>query len=138
MLTRRGFAACWICAIGGFAATGAEAQNAAATSGVKRTILQQTDGPAEGWVTIIVEAEIEAGTQVARHTHPGIESTYILEGAGELSVDGEAVRPITPGASFQIPQGKPHSVRNGAAKTRLVSTYVVEKGKPLATPAPAK
>jgi len=135
MLTRRGFAACALCAVSGFAAAGAQAQTAAATGGVKRTILQQSDGPTEGWVTVIVEAEIEAGAQVARHTHPGIESTYIIEGSGELSVDGEAVRAIAPGGSFQIPQGKPHSLKNGAAKTRLVATYIVEKGKPLASPA---
>ena len=134
MLTRRGFAACALCAISGFVATGAQAQNAA-TSGVKRKILQQTDGPAEGWVTIIVEAEIEAGAQVARHTHPGIESSYILEGSSELDVDGQEPRKLEPGAGFQIPAGTVHSVKNGAAKTRLIATYVVEKGKPLASPA---
>lgn len=134
MLTRRGFAACALCAIGGFAATGAQAQNAA-TSGVKRTILQQTDGPAEGWVTVIVEAEIEAGAQVARHTHPGIESSYILEGSSELNVDGREPRKLEPGTGFQIPAGIVHSVKNGSAKTRLIATYVVEKGKPLASPA---
>ena len=135
MLTRRGFAACALCAASGFAATGAQAQNAAAASGVKRTILQQIDGPAEGWVTLIVEAEIEPGALVARHTHPGIESTYILEGSAELSIDGEAPRTIGAGGSFQIPTGRPHGAKNGAAKTRLVSNYIVEKGKPLASPA---
>jgi len=134
MLTRRGFAVCAICAIGGFAATEAQAQNAA-TSGVKRKILQQTDGPAEGWVTVIVEAEIEAGAQVARHTHPGIESSYILEGWSELDVDGQEPRKLEAGAGFQIPAGTIHSVKNGPAKTRLIATYVVEKGKPLASPA---
>jgi hypothetical protein len=52
MLTRRGFAACALCAVAGFVATGAEAQ----TTGVKRTILNQTDGPVDGYVTISVRA----------------------------------------------------------------------------------
>jgi hypothetical protein len=43
----------------------------ATTPGVTRKILSQTDGPTPGYVTIIVEAEIEAGVTVARHTHPG-------------------------------------------------------------------
>ena len=32
-----------------------------------------------GYVTIIVQAEIEPGVMVARHTHPGIESGYVLK-----------------------------------------------------------
>jgi len=135
MLTRRGFTACALCAVSGFVATGAQAQNAAPTSGVKRTILQQTDGPAEGWVTVIADVEIEARAQVARHTHPGIESSYIIEGAGVLSVDGQAPRTLGPGGSFQVPVGTVHSFKNGETTTRLVGTYVVEKGKPLASPA---
>jgi quercetin dioxygenase-like cupin family protein len=131
MLTRRGFAACALCAVAGFVATGVGAQ----TPGVKRTILTQTDGPVDGYVTINVRAEIDAGATVARHTHPGVESTYLIEGAIELSVDGQAARQLQPGDAFVIAPNTPHSAKNGAAKTTLASTYVVEKGKPLASPA---
>ena len=72
MLTRRGFAACALCAITGFAASAADAQSGAATSGLKRTILQRTDGPMEGYETIVVAVEIAPGAMVARHTHPGV------------------------------------------------------------------
>ena len=83
MLTRRGFvgvATCAICSTAGFIATDASAQDkpVATTPGVTRKILSQTDGPMPGYVTIIAEAEIEPGIKVARHTHPGIESSYIL------------------------------------------------------------
>jgi quercetin dioxygenase-like cupin family protein len=135
MLTRRGFTSCALCAVTGFAATAAETQQPAATPGVKRTILQQIDGPVDGYVTIIVMAEIEAGAQVARHTHPGIESTFIIEGSSELSVDGQAARMVKAGEGLQVPANTPHSVKNGDAKTRLVANYIVEKGKPLASPA---
>ena len=69
MLTRRdfaGIASCAICAVTGFIATDASAQGTppAATPGVTRKILSQTDGPTPGYVTIIVEAEIEAGVTV--------------------------------------------------------------------------
>ena len=134
MLTRRGFAACALCAVAGvagFAATGVEAQ----TPGVKRTILNQTDGPVDGYVTVSVRAEIEAGATVARHTHPGVESTYIIEGGIELSVEGQAARQIQPGDAFVVSPNTPHSAKNGAVKTIVSSTYVVEKGKPLASPA---
>jgi quercetin dioxygenase-like cupin family protein len=141
MLTRRGFAgfaSCALCAITGFAATDASAQTTppATTPGVTRKILSQTDGPVPGYVTIIVEAEIEAGVTVARHTHPGIESAYILEGGLELPVEGQPTRMMKPGDGFVIPAGTPHAGgKNGDKKTRIASTYVVEKGKPLASPA---
>lgn len=134
MLTRRGFAACAICAISGFAATAAD-NPPAATAGVKRTILSQVDGPAEGYVTIIVIADIEAGVQVARHTHPGVESTYVLEGGVELNMDGQPARLVKMGETLQVPANIPHSAKSGEAKTRLLINYIVEKGKPIASPA---
>ncbi len=141
MLTRRdfaGFASCALCAVTGFVATDASAQGAAptATPGVTRKILSQTDGPTPGYVTIIVEAEIEPGVTVARHMHPGIESAYIVEGGLELPIEGQPTRAYKPGDGFVIPAGTPHAGgKNGDKKTKIASTYVVEKGKPLAIPA---
>jgi quercetin dioxygenase-like cupin family protein len=138
MLTRRGFASCALCAITGFIATEASAQGAppAAAGGVTRKILSQTDGPAAGYETVLVEATIEAGSAVGRHTHPGIESAHVLEGGFELPIQGQPTRNLKPGDSFQIPPNTPHAGGAAAtAKTRLVITYVVEKGKPLASPA---
>jgi quercetin dioxygenase-like cupin family protein len=131
MLTRRGFTACALCAISGFIAVEAAAQ----TSGIKRTILNQIDGPVDGYVTVSVRAEIDPDASVARHTHPGIETTYIVEGGVTLAQDGQAERPLKPGDAFQIPAQIAHSAKNGPVKTIIVSTFVVEKGKPLASPA---
>ena len=143
MLTRRsfaGFASCAICGISEFIATEVSAQNAppAATSGVTRKILSQTDGPAPGYTTLLVEAIIEPGVTVARHTHPGIESAYVLEGGFELPIQGQATRMIKSGDGFQIPPETPHAGgKPGDTRSRILITYVVEKGKPLASPAPA-
>ena len=81
-----------------------------------------------GHVTMLMEATIEAGVPVARHTHPGVES--------ELPVQGPPTRMLKTGDGFQIPPDTPHA--GGAAattKSRVLITYVVEKGKPLASPA---
>ncbi len=134
MLTRRGFAACALCAISGFVATGAEAQTAA-PGGFKRTIIKQTDGPMDGYVTVSARVEADPGVVIARHTHPGIESSYIVQGTLELSIDGEGTRTIAAGDGFQVAPRVPHSGKNGDSKAIIVSTYVVEKGKPLASPA---
>ena len=141
MLTRRGFAGiatCAICTAAGFIATEASAQGAppAATGGLTRKILAQTDGPMPGYVTIIAEVEIEPGVLVARHTHPGIESGYVVEGGLDLPIQGQPTRALKPGDGFQVPPETPHAGgKNGDKKTKITSTYVVEKGKPLASPA---
>jgi quercetin dioxygenase-like cupin family protein len=141
MLTRRGFtgfASCALCAVTGFIATEASAQGAppAATSGVTRKILSQTDGPMPGYTTLLVEATIEPGVSVARHTHPGIESAYVLEGGFELPIQGQETRMIKAGDGFQIPPETPHAGgKPGTAKSVILITNVVEKGKPLASPA---
>jgi quercetin dioxygenase-like cupin family protein len=141
MLTRRGFAgfaSCAICGITEFIATEASAQGTppAATAGVTRKILSQTDGPTPGYVTLLVEATIEPGVTVGRHTHPGVESAYVLEGGFELPIQGQATRMIKKGDGFQIPPETPHAGgKPGVAKSVILITYVVEKGKPLASPA---
>ena len=77
MLTRRGFAgfaSCALCGLAEFAATEVSAQGAPppAPAGFTRKILSQMDGPAPGYTTLVVEVNIDPGTFVARHTHPGI------------------------------------------------------------------
>ena len=85
---------------------------------------------------MLVEAEIAAGVAVGRHTHPGIESAYVLEGGFELPIQGMETRMLKAGDAFQVPPNTPHAGgKAGTAKTRVLITYVVEKGKPLASPA---
>ena len=142
MLTRRGFAgfaSCAICAVTGFLATDASAAEGAppaTASPVKRKILSQLDGPMPGYVTINMEVEIDAGVTVPRHTHPGIESSYVLEGGFELPVQGQPTRMLKAGDGFQIPPETPHAGgKPSDQKSKIAITYVVEKGKPLVSPA---
>jgi quercetin dioxygenase-like cupin family protein len=141
MLTRRdfaGIASCALCALSGFIATDASAQTTppATTPGVTRKVLSQSDGPTPGYVTLVVEVEIEAGVTIGRHTHPGIESAYIVEGGFDLPIEGQPIRTLKAGDGFVVPPNTPHAgSKNGDKKTRVASTYIVEKGKPLASPA---
>jgi len=137
MLTRRGFASCAVCAIAGFAATDASAaETPPAPPGLSRKMLSKLDGPTPGYVTIIAEVEIEAGASVARHTHPGIESTYVIDGNLEIPIDGQPTRIYKSGDGFQIPAGTPHAGgKPSATKSKLIVNYIVEKDKPLASPA---
>jgi quercetin dioxygenase-like cupin family protein len=103
---------------------------------VTRKILSQIDGPTPGYTTIIADVTLDAGVSVPRHTHPGIESSYVLEGGGfELPVEGQPLRVIRAGDAFQIPAETPHAGGKPAdSKTRLLINYIVEKDKPLVKP----
>lgn len=112
--------------------------SAADAQQIKRTVLQQIDVPGSAYTTIVALSEIEPGATVERHTHPGTEMTYVLEGGGDMFIEGQPTMHVKTGDHWQVPAGTPHYLKNGAAPTRLLVTYVLEKGKPLAVPAPEK
>jgi quercetin dioxygenase-like cupin family protein len=73
---------------------------------------------------------------VPRHTHPGDEIGYVLEGEVTVEFDGKPAAKLKAGDTFFVPAGTVHSAKNASkAAAVVISTYVVEKGKPLATPA---
>lgn len=110
--------------------------SAAAIAQVKRTPVLTADVSVPGREAVMVRGEIDPGASAPRHTHPGDEISYVMEGEVELLIDGEAPRTVRAGEGFVIPAGKVHGARNaGAAPLRFVGVYVVDKGKPLATPA---
>ncbi len=108
---------------------------ASAQEGIKRTPLQKVDFP-DGYTTVTGLAEIQPGVAAGRHTHPGIETGYVLEGETVLSIDGEPDRTMKAGDSYTIPAGVPHDARAvGEAPVKVLGIYIVERGKPLASPA---
>jgi quercetin dioxygenase-like cupin family protein len=133
MLSRRKFAACALCAAAGFGAMAVGEANAQMPAGLKRTILSKTDLPDGKYVALLVAVEIDPGTTVPRHTHPGVESAYCLEGSAQLSVKGQPDRTVKAGDGFQVPTETPHGAKVGDQPFKLVVTYTVEKDKPLST-----
>ena len=113
MLTRRGiagFASCALCSLAGFAATDLSAAvGAPPSTGLKRRLLSQIDGPTPGYATIIFEIELEPAVIVIRHTHPGIESGYVIEGEFDLPIQGQPTRRLKAGDAYQVPAETPHA-----------------------------
>jgi len=103
---------------------------------IKRTPLQKFDVPGANYETVIGIAEIVPNVNIGRHTHPGIEGGYMIEGEMVLMIEGQPAKTIKQGDSYQIPAGAVHDAKTGPAGAKLIASYVVEKGKPLATPAP--
>jgi len=104
-------------------------------SGIKRTPLQKVDFP-DGYNVITAIAEVPAGGASGRHTHPGVETGYVLDGELELDVDGQAPVIVKAGESYQIPAGAVHNAKAGDKPFKVLGIYIVDKTKPLATPAP--
>jgi quercetin dioxygenase-like cupin family protein len=130
-----------IVALAAFAVGGAAyAQNqmapVAQTTGIKRIALQKFDVPPGERETVTAIAEIAPNTDVARHTHPGPEVDYVLEGDVTLAVEGQPPKALKAGDSTYIPANTPHAARSGPNGAKVLATYIVEKGKPLASPAP--
>jgi quercetin dioxygenase-like cupin family protein len=105
-------------------------------SAIKRTPLQTVDFPA-GYNVVSAIAEIAPGNCAGRHTHPGVESSYVMEGALLLKVEGKPDQTLKAGESFQVPPGTPHDACTVPGQVfKVLANYIVEKGKPLASPAP--
>ena len=104
--------------------------------GIKRTPLKKVEFP-EGYNTITAIAEVPAGGAAGRHTHPGAETGYVLEGELNLLIDGQPDKVVKTGESYQIPAGVVHDAKaHGDKALKVLGVYVVDKTKPLASPAP--
>ena len=104
---------------------------------VHKTTLQDRAFPPPLYHTVTVRTVVDPGGLVGPHTHPGIEMAYVLDGRGLLKVRGEPTLSFSAGDSFSVPARTVHSVENtGPGALTMVSTYVVEKGQPIASPAP--
>ena len=99
--------------------------------GIRRD-LQRQDLSVPGRVVIQVIVELEPGTTAPRHSHPGEEAIYVLEGTWEYTLDGNPPVVLKAGDVLFVPAGVIHSARIvGTSRGAELATYIVEKGKPL-------
>ena len=103
-------------------------------TGSKRTDLQRHDLSAPGREVIQVRVDFDPGYVSPRHTHPGEEIIYVLEGTLEYEIEGQPRATVRPGDVLFVPAGAIHSARNlGSGNGAELATYIVEKGKTLIT-----
>jgi quercetin dioxygenase-like cupin family protein len=106
----------------------AQAQQA----GTKRTDLQRHDLSVPGREVVQVRVDFDPGYVSPKHTHPGEEIIYVLEGSLEYEVEGKPPVTLKAGEVLFIPAGTIHAAKNvGSGNRAELATYVVEKGKPL-------
>ena len=103
-------------------------------SGIKRTDLQRHDLSVPGREAIQVRVDLAPGVAFGKHTHPGEEVIYVLEGTLEYQLEDKPPVTLKAGDVLFIPAGTVHSARNpGSVTGSELATYIVEKGKPLLT-----
>jgi quercetin dioxygenase-like cupin family protein len=101
-------------------------------NGVTRTDLQRHDLSAPGREAIQVRVDLAPGVAFGKHTHPGEEIIYVLEGTLEYQIEDKPSVTLKAGDVLFIPAGTVHSARNpGSVTGSELATYIVEKGKPL-------
>lgn len=103
--------------------------------GIKRIPLQKFDVTGTGYETVVGIAEVAADMSVGRHSHFGTEVGYVIEGEATMMIDGQPSRILKAGDSYLVPAGVVHDAKAGPKGAKVIATYVVEKGKALATPA---
>jgi quercetin dioxygenase-like cupin family protein len=108
---------------------------AAQPPGLRRIDLQRHDLSVPGREVIQARVELDPGVVSSRHTHPGEEIVYVLEGSLEYRIEDNPPVTLRAGDVLFIPAGAIHSAKNvGRGKGAELATYLVEKGKPLVVP----
>lgn len=100
--------------------------------GIRRTDLQRHDLSVPGREVVQARIDIDPGVTAPRHSHPGEEIIYVLEGSLEYRVDGKPPVTLEAGDVLFIPAGAIHTAKNvGSSNGAELATYIVEKGKAL-------
>ena len=108
----------------------------AQTPALTRTIVTKADLSVPGREAVVARVEVAPGGVAGWHTHPGEEISDVTDGEVTLMIAGQPPRKVAAGGAFVIPAGTVHNGKNdGTTIVKLVTVYVVEKGKPLASPA---
>lgn len=109
---------------------------AAQPPGIKRTDALRHDLSVAGREVVQVRVDFAPGVAFPKHSHPGEEIAYVLEGSLEYQLAGKPPVTLKAGEALFIPAGTVHTAKNvGSGNGSELATYIVEKGKPLVVPA---
>jgi quercetin dioxygenase-like cupin family protein len=100
--------------------------------GITRSDVVRHDLAVAGREVIQVRVDFAQRVAFGRHSHPGAEVAYVLEGTLEYQFEGESPVTLNAGEALFIPARTIHAAKNvGTGNAAEPATYIVEKGKPL-------
>ena len=100
---------------------------------LKRTELQHVQSSIPGREIVQTLTEIPAGVASGWHQHPGEEVGYLVAGTVRMEIEGRDTLTLDAGEGFLIPPRTPHNATDLGPETgRMLSTYIVEVGEPVA------
>ena len=102
-----------------------------AQQGITRVPLSIVDFP-PSYQTVTQFSQIAAGLCAERHSHPGTETGYVIEGDVLLKIEGRPDQTYKAGDHIPVPLGVPH-IPCTTGGTKIFTVHIVEKGKPFAT-----
>jgi quercetin dioxygenase-like cupin family protein len=102
----------------------------------KRTELKRADLTGTNMEIVIAVLEVPPGASIAKHTHPGEEAVYVLEGATLQYPDGRQVTRPAGEAGVNV-RDVAHAGYKvvGDKPLKLLTVHIVDKGKPMTVPA---
>ena len=101
---------------------------------LKRTEVQHAPSSIPGREIVQTLTEIPAGVESGWHQHPGEEVGYLIAGTVRMEIEGHPTLTLNAGDGFLIPPRTPHNALDLGPETgRMLSTYIVEIGEPVAT-----
>jgi quercetin dioxygenase-like cupin family protein len=104
-------------------------------AGFSCKVLLDQDLATAGKHGAIALIEFQPGGVAPKHTHPGEELLYVVAGSVSIEFDGQTPHVLKAGDTLLIPAGVAHLGRNpGTVPAKIISTYFLEKGHPLASP----
>jgi len=109
-------------------------------SGIKRNILVKDDvAPMPAMTAYVVETELPPGAASGWHVHAGHDFDYVRSGEAIVEIEGKPAQTLKPGMGIHIEPNVPHNVHNDSKTEpfRISTVYLIEQGKPIATPVPA-
>jgi quercetin dioxygenase-like cupin family protein len=101
---------------------------------ISRAVLQKLGVADTGFEATLVLVDFAPNASAGRHTHPVAVAGYVIYGSVEVEIDGAAKKRFAAGQSFTVPAHTVHDERAGAAGAKIVASFVVPAGAPLATP----
>ena len=94
--------------------------------------LQRGDLTGKHMNIIVNYFEVPPGATVGRHTHPGEEVVYVIEGGTLEDADG-TMHTFKAGSAMIYPRGVPHAGVKvvGDKALKMLNVFIVDKDKPV-------